>query len=306
VYADLDGDGELETVIGQGNQTTVLKNDHVLWTHIGPIDGWNRGDDDTFYPADIDGDHRQEIVVADNVDRWTGVFKWDGVNLRTVWGSSSPLQGAAGGWFRGIDVMIPYDIDGDGRTEVFIANNVDEWTGVLKWDGSRLGPVWMSPSPITGPGGKWTRRSSDAFLGESDGIHISYATSTYVSTAILGWYNGALVPVKIDTTNFQYWDTPISLNRSQTSNTWVGEAPPNATASISSLSWNAGQTLVQVTEPGQVVHLTTGKEVSVPQLENTDAFNGDTPAGKWQITLGSDSGLPQNATLEIIAVHETI
>jgi hypothetical protein len=164
VFADLDGDGQIETVEGNGALAKVIKNGAVIWQHNGPIDGWNRSDDDQFYAADLDGDHHQEIVVADDKDKWTGVFKWDGEALHTIWGSPSPLKGPAGDWNPGSDLFLVADFDGDGADEVFLANNDDLWTGVLKWQNASLHPVWMSPTPVHGPAGDWVRNGTDQFL----------------------------------------------------------------------------------------------------------------------------------------------
>jgi hypothetical protein len=69
----------------------------------------------------------------------------------------SPIYGSVGNWSRGPDIFTAADVDGDGSKEIVISNNTDGWTGVLKWNGSALAPVWMVPSPISGPAGKWSR-----------------------------------------------------------------------------------------------------------------------------------------------------
>ncbi len=66
--------------------------------------------------------------------------------------SPSPLAGPAGSWKRHAqDVFTAADVDGDGEVEIVATDNGDGWTGVLKWQGGALVPVWMSPSPLGGP-----------------------------------------------------------------------------------------------------------------------------------------------------------
>jgi hypothetical protein len=93
------------------------------------------------------------------------VLKWQGGALVPWWMSPSPLNGPAGGWNRnagglvgaGVDIFRALDAEGNSQVEIVIANNVDNTTGVLKWDGAALVPIWMSPSPLNGPAGGWNR-----------------------------------------------------------------------------------------------------------------------------------------------------
>ena len=68
VQADLDEDGQLATLIGNGSITEVITTGAIVWQHNGVIDGWNRSNDDAFYPADLDGDHRQEPGSATSAE----------------------------------------------------------------------------------------------------------------------------------------------------------------------------------------------------------------------------------------------
>jgi hypothetical protein len=193
-YVDLEGDGQVEQVLGDGNRTRVIKNGTVIWDHTGWIDGWNRGDNDAFYGADLNGDHKQQIVVANNVDRWTGILTWDGQALHLQWGSPSPLNGPAGGWNRGDDIIIVSDIDHDGADEIVVANNSSKWTGMLKLSGPGLQPIWMSPSPLTGPAGQWNRRD-DAFRASSDGVIVVDGPDGW--HGMLKWQNNSLQVVNL-------------------------------------------------------------------------------------------------------------
>jgi hypothetical protein len=181
--ADVDGDGQVEILIANNqetihegitghpvgtkgnNWTGVLKWQGSalvpVWISPSPLDGtggggWNRGED-IFTAADVDGDGRVEIVIANNTDNWTGVLKWDGGALVPVWMSPSPLNGTGGSWNRGTDAFGGVDVDGDGQVEIVVGNYTDNWMGVLKWQSGALVPVWMSPSPLKGPAGNWNR-----------------------------------------------------------------------------------------------------------------------------------------------------
>jgi hypothetical protein len=150
---DVDGDGAQEILVRNDSDrwTGLFKWQgnalHTIWGSPSPIDGWNRGADDVFYAADVDGGGQQEIVVFDNIDRWTGVFKWQGNALHTIWASPSPIDG----WNRGQDDQPTFvDLDADGCQEVVLMDPNDGWLGVLKWENGALHVAWASPSPLHG------------------------------------------------------------------------------------------------------------------------------------------------------------
>ena len=225
IAADVDGDRAAEIVVANNldRWTGVLKwIDAALvpvWMSPSPLTGpagdWNRGWD-VFAAADVDGDGQTEIVIANNTDLWTGLLKWDGAALVPVWMSPSPLTGPAGDWNRGWDVFAAADVDGDGRAEIVIANNTDLWTCVLKWNGSALAPIWMSPSPLSGPAGDW-ERGNDAFVaGDVDGdrqVEIVITNSGDRWIGVLKWNGSALVPLWMAPSNASLYamDAPASL-----------------------------------------------------------------------------------------------
>jgi hypothetical protein len=155
----------------------------------GPAGNWNRGID-LLTAADVDGDKLVEIVIANNTDDWTGVLKWQGGALVPIWMSPSPLKGPAGNWNRGIDLLTAADVDGDKLVEIVIANNTDNWTGVLKWQGGVLAPIWMSPSPLIGPVGDWNRGNDIFTAADVDGnghVDIVIANDSTDWTGVLTW-----------------------------------------------------------------------------------------------------------------------
>ena len=82
------------------------------------------------------------------------------------------------------------DVDADGALEVFVYDNVDHWTGLLKWADGKLGSVWMSPSPIKNDvGAQWNRGNSDVFsVAASQPTKIAVTSGEYFG--VLQWVNG--------------------------------------------------------------------------------------------------------------------
>ncbi len=203
IAADVDGDGRVEVVIASNanGRTGVLKWDGtalaLAWSSRimvnGPAGDWRRGED-SLIAADVDGDGRVEIVIASHADGRTGLLKWDGASFGLVWTSPSLLVGPAGNWRRGRDSFIAADVDGDGRVEIVIASDSDGWTGVLKWDGESLAPVWASPNPLEGPGGSWDR-GEDSFVAadvDGDGRVEIVIAAQWGPAAVLKWTGDAL------------------------------------------------------------------------------------------------------------------
>jgi FG-GAP-like repeat len=189
------------------NRTGILAWDGAAlrpaWTSSqnmhGPAGTWVRGTD-FIISADIDGDDLSEIVIGSSATAWTGVLKWNGAGLAPIWMSPSPLNSPAGGWNRtGYDSFLAADTDKDGHAEIVVINNHDLWIGVLKWDGSALVPIWMSPSPLPGPAGNWNRAASDNFLAadvDNDGRAEIIVTNNHNGwIGVLQWNGSALVPI---------------------------------------------------------------------------------------------------------------
>lgn len=178
VAADLDGDEQSEIVIynNEDGWAGVLqargKSLEPIWMSASPLSGragqWDRGWD-VFAAADLDADSAKEIVVYNNDDGWTGVMKFVGGALEPIWMSGSPLVGPAGDWFRGFDQLVAVDLDGDGKDEIVVYNNQDDWTGVLKFVDGALVPIWMSGSPLVGSAGDWYRGWDALVAADLDG-----------------------------------------------------------------------------------------------------------------------------------------
>lgn len=193
-----------EIVIGYDDRSTAVQSYGVdLWASGTPLHGpngnaWVRNTNDLFYAADLDGDGYEEILIACNSSRWTGVLKWQNRALQPIWMSPSPLTSpTAGAWNRGPDTFLAVDLDGDGRKEILVANNQDKWTGVLKWTGAKLEPIWMSPSPLHGPAGQWNRRDDSFEIVDFQGSNAIGVNAIDGWYGILVWQHGELEPVSI-------------------------------------------------------------------------------------------------------------
>jgi hypothetical protein len=159
--ADVDGDGQDEIVIYNNTLGTMglLKWQgsalQPVWKSGSPLTGpagdWDRGPQDAFFLADVEGDRQQEIVV-ENPDLWTGVLKWQNGALQPIW-----MNDTLGNGFSAADV------DGDGQQEIVNYNDSDGTIGLLKWQGGALQPVWKSSSPLVGPVGDWYFGEWDVF-----------------------------------------------------------------------------------------------------------------------------------------------
>lgn len=186
VTANLDGSGQQYVVQGWDDAgTSVSLNGHLLWglngskgqIYIGgpgpanpPGSGWRRNTVDEFLVGDVDGDHKDEIILINQADGWIGILKWIGTSLSYVNGSSPPVMGPGAanppgtGWRIGQeDHFLVVDCDNDGKDEIFLYNNGDLWVGVLRADTAPLSYVWGAKGTLSGPGGSWERHDDDAF-----------------------------------------------------------------------------------------------------------------------------------------------
>ena len=144
IQADLSGDGQLETVEStDDNQTIVIKNGTVIWDNSGWIGGWNRRRWDGLLAADVDHDGRQEVVIWNNQNGWTGVLKWQANALSLLWGAPSPLTGPAGQWNRRASDQFS-QTSYNAEVAIAVAHPEDGWHGILVWQGGALQPVHIT------------------------------------------------------------------------------------------------------------------------------------------------------------------
>ena len=139
---DLDGDGQLEVVVGCADDRVYA------WHEDGtPVAGWPKdvGAQANGKPvlADLDGDDYLEVVIGDESGK---VHAWHGDGT-----SVAGWPQATGGKIRGAPAV--GDLDGDGEPEV-ILGSYDHWVyawhrdgrAVAGWPQSTGGPVVSSPA----------------------------------------------------------------------------------------------------------------------------------------------------------------
>jgi hypothetical protein len=240
--------------------------------------------------ADLNGDGHL-FVVQGLSDCSTQVI--DTVTGATVWSTPNWIDG----WNRRPwDIFVAIDIDGDGREEVFIANNRDGWTGMLKWSQQALHCPWGSPSPLKGPAGDWNRRGSDTFTAVSwkgaPAIAVAHTSDGWYG--VLAWLGDAIGPVQI----LQNPPGPIYANpvgvplRRFGLGNWNGSLPAfevPASAAITEVvlhedsGVSAGSALLAHND-APTGFAVTGRDTA------TAAFNGMTPVGSWSLNV-TGSGL---------------
>lgn len=144
VAADVDGDGFQEIVVANNDsgyigvlkwKGTVLA---AVWIDVGRLEGigmhWSRDAADSFAAAaDVDGDGQQKIVIANSANGYLGVLKWDGARLAPVCLGAGRLDGNGIHWARSADdIFVSANCDGDRQDEILVANDRNDFLGVLK------------------------------------------------------------------------------------------------------------------------------------------------------------------------------
>lgn len=161
--ADLDGNGSDELLVfNTGAQTCGLLGwDESQFTvivstpHAGPF-----GESlQHCYPADLDGDRIDELVVvgAPLGTAQLSVLKWDGSQLAAVYASQT-FGGTAPAWINGQTVQLAADVDGDRRDELVVISASASEAQVLKsgaptendpW-GMSLSSLWDTEHSVAG------------------------------------------------------------------------------------------------------------------------------------------------------------
>uniref|UniRef100_UPI0034DE0F9C FG-GAP-like repeat-containing protein n=1 Tax=Candidatus Thiodubiliella endoseptemdiera TaxID=2738886 RepID=UPI0034DE0F9C len=208
--ADIDGDGDLDLVMGKNDGT--LKYYQNTGTTSNPAYEAKTGGDNPFNGidvgyfssptlADIDGDGDLDLVVGENY----GTLKY----YQNTGTTSNPAYEAKTGDsnpFDGIDVGIYSaptlaDIDGDGDLDLVIG----EIDGTLKY--------YYNQQPVDGQVPTFTEKTSDTnVLGEPSNLVIEFSENIKTNGGIVEIWNSAEKVATISITNANISNTTLTLN----------------------------------------------------------------------------------------------
>jgi hypothetical protein len=177
--ADFNGDDKKDLYLFSGSSWStkymgLLKSTGTSLTTVvrydAKIPGWEIGANDKYYVADSDGDHRDDLYVFNGTNwgsfTYLGMLKSSGTALNDI-----KLYTLASGWKMGAnDQHFVGDIDGDGKTDLYIFNGTDwccAYLEMTKSTGTALNFVKRyNDDPATAwatyvPG--WTMEKGDKF-----------------------------------------------------------------------------------------------------------------------------------------------
>ncbi|WP_369177724.1 FG-GAP-like repeat-containing protein [Candidatus Thiodubiliella endoseptemdiera] len=212
--ADIDGDGDLDLVVGenygtlkyyQNTGTTSNPAYEVKTGDSNPFNGIDVGYSSKPTLADIDGDGDLDLVVGE----FYGTLKY----YQNTGTTSNPAYEAKTGDdnpFNGIDVgdssrPTLADIDGDGDLDLVVG----EADGTLKYYYNQ------QPSSVDGQVPTFTEKTSDTnVLGEPSNLVIEFSENIKTNGGIVEIWNSAEKVATISITNANISDTTLTLNPS--------------------------------------------------------------------------------------------
>ena len=150
-FVDLDGDGDLDLVSGEGNGVFVFyRNDGSNFAEVtggnNPLDGFDVGFYSTPNFVDLDGDGDLDLVSGEN-DGNFNFYSNDGSNFAEVTGGNNPLDGFDVG-FNSTPSFV--DLDGDGDLDLVSGENSPGVFNFYRNDGSNFTEVTGGNNPFAG------------------------------------------------------------------------------------------------------------------------------------------------------------
>ncbi|WP_369178235.1 beta strand repeat-containing protein [Candidatus Thiodubiliella endoseptemdiera] len=222
--ADIDGDGDLDLVVGEDKGT--LKYYQNTGTTSNPAYEAKTGDDNPFNGidvgysssptlADIDGDGDLDLVAGEEQNGTLKYYRNTGTTSNPTYeaktGDSNPFNGIDVGNYSTPNLA---DIDGDGDLDLVVG----EVYGTLKYynqqpasvDGQAQRPLSVDEQVPT-----FTEKTSDTnVLGEPSNLVIEFSENIKTNGGIVEIWNSAEKVATIGITNANISDTTLTLNPS--------------------------------------------------------------------------------------------
>ncbi|HUG53266.1 MAG TPA: hypothetical protein VMR21_06680 [Vicinamibacteria bacterium] len=244
---DLDGDGRSDVVLVRDFKLQVLDGrtgavKHWTWMPPIPADAPARpyelysGDSIAF--ASLTGPGRRDIVLKDRYRSFWAFAR----DLKPLWQGSDNTG----------HYPYPFDVDGDGRDELFIGHSLWDHAGRRRWSlGETLGDHVdalavgnFSADPARPPRVYWSSSDEAFVMLDLQGNILKQVRVGHTQTAAVGKFRDDVPGLQYMTTNF--WRNPGIMSLFDADGTLLGQAEPIHTGSVTlPVNWKGdGQELV--------------------------------------------------------------
>lgn len=198
-------------------------------TYNGSIGPWQFHGGDRFYPADVDGDGLEELVVVNLDTQWIGVLKQNNGALDCVWLVPqvvpplplpvTPVQGLFG-FTWSLREGDQFHVARFGDRDMLVAFNSDgPWMGVISWQTQGLVSMWGVQSRVGTDALFWQLQGEDrihiADVEGTGGDQVVLFNPMGPYTGVLEWTNGQLSPRWLSPSPFPGKDGAPAWNQSQ-------------------------------------------------------------------------------------------